>query len=401
MDADLLLGKVGQVRIKAHVGVILLIIATGAIWGLSSNESNNLNWRLNFGVLLALLALLCGFVHELAHVFYAQRLGIKIKEIKLANPQETYRTSNKSLSPLQIIALSGVAPTANLILAAILALILREIYHIEMHIHIDSATKGDWGILREASEQSLLMWLFWVNLGLGMVNLLPVPASDMEWAIHTLSKGLKKDKRMLQVTHGALLVLFLGVGTAGIWSDNLLLLLASVLLLMNLRMHFQQQADDKIPDWVTVKDICEPHIKPLHPSDDISRVAERMLKTKHIYLPVMSDQDKQLLGVITLERVLVALYNQKTDCVASQIMLNNVMRLPSHTAAHEAQTQMQLQKSEVAAVFDGEEYIGLITQTDFHLYRSLLKGFTKHAWLEQRLAQNARAQNAHGRGAKN
>ncbi|MDZ4719051.1 MAG: CBS domain-containing protein, partial [Roseiflexaceae bacterium] len=75
-------------------------------------------------------------------------------------------------------------------------------------------------------------------------------------------------------------------------------------------------------------------------------------------------QGSKLLGIVTRDDVLQALASDPRDLFVTGVMRREFLRVAPSLTLDEVREQMAEQKARVAAVYDGEAYLGLVSAED-------------------------------------
>jgi CBS domain-containing protein len=98
----------------------------------------------------------------------------------------------------------------------------------------------------------------------------------------------------------------------------------------------------------------------------------------------------QLLGVVTRDRALQGLVQETEDSYVTGIMQRDVLRLSGTMTLAEAQEALAESYTQVAAVFDGDRYLGLVNQDDIREALQI-SAFLRLAWEKRTLLERREA----------
>ncbi len=159
MNENLSLGRIAGI----HVGLnwSLLVVAALIAWSLATSllpsaapgEASSAYWTA--GVISALVFLASLLAHELAHSVVAMRRGVKVEGITLWLFGGVSRFSSDTSSPGAQALITFVGPLTSLVLGAVFYL-------------VSVAVGGGAGLL-----PATLSWLGYINITLGVFNLVP------------------------------------------------------------------------------------------------------------------------------------------------------------------------------------------------------------------------------------
>jgi CBS domain-containing protein len=102
----------------------------------------------------------------------------------------------------------------------------------------------------------------------------------------------------------------------------------------------------------------------LAPGDSVHRVIDYLLTSYQPDFAVVLGG--RLLGVVTRDAVLQSLLTGQEDNYVTGIMSREVLQLSADLSLAQAREQMAEKGAPVAAVFDGERFLGLINQDDIN-----------------------------------
>ena len=111
-------------------------------------------------------------------------------------------------------------------------------------------------------------------------------------------------------------------------------------------------------------DAYNKHALVLQPVDPVHRVIDYLLTSYQPDFAVL--HGGRLLGVVTRDAALQALITGDADSYVTGVMNRDVVRLDASQTLDQAQETLAERNARVAAVFDGERYLGLINREDIH-----------------------------------
>jgi len=111
-------------------------------------------------------------------------------------------------------------------------------------------------------------------------------------------------------------------------------------------------------------DAYNKHALTISPGDQVSGVVHFLLTSYQPDFAVM--QGSSLLGVVTREDVLKTLVTETEDVYVTGIMRREVPQFQASMHLDEVRRAMMENGARVAAVYEGEKYLGLISQDDLN-----------------------------------
>lgn len=347
------IARIAGIEIKVHV-TFFLILVLGALSGIENGVVGAL-----FGVLLMLLLFLCVTLHELGHSITAQRLGIPVREIVLLPLGGVALLARNPSKAWQELVIAAAGPLVNVVIAAALLLVTGTAI---------AAGRIDPSALQlqpsglDPSLPSLLQWLIAANIALVLFNLIPAFPLDggrIFRALLAMAFGFPRATR-IAATVGQLIAIVLGVYgfSTGSWG----------LMLVALFVFFgagQENAEGQARTMLTtlrVGDAYNRHALTLTITDRVSQVVRYILTSYQPDFAVV--QGGRPIGIVTRDDVLRALATGDGDAYVTQIMQREIVRVEAGDTLDRVREVMAEQGARVAAVYQGEAYLGLVSLDD-------------------------------------
>jgi Zn-dependent protease len=344
------IAKVAGISIKVHVTFFLILILGAVQWGQYGVAGAI------FGVLLMILLFVCVTLHELGHSLVAQRLGIPVREIillPLGGVALLSRNPEKAWHEL-LIAIAG--PLVNLVIAA------------GLFAATGAATAlGSFdgqALQQEAppSFSSLLVWLLQANILLVVFNLIPAFPLDGGRIFRALLAMVLAPRiaTRIAVAVGQFIAILLGV--FGVSTGNFSLVLVAVFIFFGAG---QENAEGQARTMLITKRVGDAYNRyalTLDIGDHVSKVVDYILTSYQPDFAVV--QGGKLLGIVTRDDVFQALASDPRDLFVTGVMRREFLRVPQDMMLDQVRQQMTEHKARVAAVYDGETYLGLVSVED-------------------------------------
>jgi len=179
-SATLDVGRFGSAPIAIHASFALVALAlTLQFWKRYSLEGFALT-LIGIAVLFASI-----LVHELAHAAFARRYHIPVQRIDIHALGGTVQFGWRPSRLSQDLALTFAGPASNLVIAALCGIAL--LFVLEPHM-----VKAGCEMIEDGFEppntifSRALYFAMWINLGLGLINLLPAFPLDGGWISYRL-----------------------------------------------------------------------------------------------------------------------------------------------------------------------------------------------------------------------
>lgn len=224
MKSTIRLGKIAGIPIGIHYSWFAVLVffswslATRLLPSLNGGWSTATYWAI--GVVAALLLFVSVLIHELAHSVVARARGFPVEGITLFLLGGVSSLKAEARGPRDEFIIAAVGPAASLVLAGLLLLAYRVIGGNELPLWL-------WQVetTRLTPFESVLFYLWFINLVLAIFNLLPAFPLDggrvlrsVVWgATGSLSRATKVASRGGQVMG----ILLIAVGVLEIFNRNM------------------------------------------------------------------------------------------------------------------------------------------------------------------------------------
>lgn len=347
------IAQVDGIDIKVHISFFLILILGAVEWG---GQTGTMDGAL-FGVVLMILLFACVTLHELGHSIVAKLFGIPVREIILFPLGGVSNITKNPDKPLHDLLISIAGPLVNVVIALILALVLGR-------VGVVSLLDGQ-GMLQELetpSLQGMLLWLLAANVTLVIFNLIPAFPLDggrAFRAILAMFLGYRRATRIASVV-GQLLAIVIGV--YALISGNFVLALIAVIIFFGANQETATAESKTLLKTLRVGDAYNKNALTLAIGDRVNKVVDYLLTSYQPDFAVL--QGSNLLGIVTRNDVLRTLATSPTDLFVTEIMQRNVVKVDASMTLQEVSELMQAQSARVAAVYNGNTYLGLIGLED-------------------------------------
>jgi Zn-dependent protease/CBS domain-containing protein len=261
--------RVRGVPVRLHVSLLLALPAFAYVAGTRLFPGQ---WGTAFVLTLGLLAGIA--THEAAHVWIAREAGARPREVTLlpVGGVTSWERTPRDPRVAWRIALAG--PLANFALAFLL---------------LGAAPAG----------LPLARPLAWVNLALGVVNLLPAHPMDGGRLLHALLEPNLGVPRAARVSAGAGRAAALALAGGGIVADLWVLVALAAFVYTGARREEQAATVAHVLGSVRVGDVMTRPVATLPPGATLEWARERMVAARRRALPLV--EDRRPVGVLRLE----------------------------------------------------------------------------------------------------
>ena len=378
MRSSITLIQIAGIPIKLHL-TFFIILLLGA-WQWAGRSDNPMTGAI-FGVVLMLTLFLCVALHELGHSLMARRFGIETREILLMPLGGIAQLEKNPTQPRHELLIALAGPLVNVLIAALLVVI-----GLTPQVSLFNSLLDGQGLSAalstEPSLNNLLLWLVSANLSLVLFNLIPAFPLDggrVLRAVLAMGLGYPLATRIATVV-GQMIAVVLGI--FGLFSGNFLLALVAIFIFVGATQETAVADSKVVLTTRRLGDAYNRHVITLQNGDRLSRVVDYLLTSYQPDFAVIFG--KKLLGIVTREAAMQALASQPDDLYVSEIMNRDIVKLDADLNLDEVREQLGEKGVRVAAVYKGDEFLGLISVEDLQEAFSVLMFNQRH--LQQRVA---------------
>ncbi len=378
MSWSITLVHIAGIPIKLHM-TFLIIVLLGA-WQWAGRSSDPLVGAI-FGAVLMLALFLCVALHELGHSLMARRFGIQTREILLMPLGGIAQLEKNPDQPRHELLIALAGPLVNVVIAILLILI-----GLTPQVSLFNSLLDGQGLSAalstEPSFNNLLLWLLSANVSLVLFNLIPAFPLDGGRVLRALLAMGLGYPMATRIAAGVGQLIAIVIGLYGLFSGNLLLALVAVFIFVGASQETAVAASKVVLTTRRLGDAYNRHVITLQNGDRLSRVVDYLLTSYQPDFAVIFG--KKLLGIVTRADAMQALASQPEDLFVSEIMNRDFVKLDADLNLDEVREQLGEKGVRVAAVYKGEEFLGLISAEDLQEAFSVLLFNQRH--LQQRQA---------------
>lgn len=354
MNWSFRIARVAGIAINVHI-TFFLILALGAFqWGVPYGVPGAA-----FGVLLMLLLFLCVTLHELGHSLVAQRFGIPVRQIILLPLGGVALLSRNPSKPVHELLIAAAGPLVNVVIALLLWLVTQA-----------SAAAGGLtgqglvpGLERAPpSLNTLLAWLLAANVSLVVFNLIPAFPLDGGRILRALLAMRFSFQRATRIASGIGQALAILLGVLGVLSGNLVLVLVAVFIFFGAGQENVAGQAQTVLTTQRVGDAYNKHALTLEANDRLSTVVDYILTSYQPDFAVL--QGNTLVGVVLRSHVLQAMASNQQDISIATVMDRKILRVEASASLDDVRQTLAGNQTQIAAVYDGSAYLGLVSLDD-------------------------------------
>jgi Zn-dependent protease/predicted transcriptional regulator len=374
------IAQIAGIPIKLHMTFFIIILLGAWQW---AGRSDDAVTGAIFGAALMVALFGCVVLHELGHSLTARVYGIQTREILLLPLGGVAQLSKNPEQPRHELLIALAGPLVNVVIALVLILI-----GLTPQINLFAYVMDGRGLSEilnnDLSLNNFLLWLLSANVSLVLFNLVPAFPLDGGRVLRALLAMGLGYPRATRIASAIGQLLAIGFGLLGLFNGNLLLVLVAVFIFVGATQETAVAESKVVLTTRRLGDAYNRHVITLQNGDRLSRVVDYLLTSYQPDFAVLFG--KKLLGIVTREDVMRALASQPADLYVSEIMKREVVNLDANLNLDEAREQLGEQGARVAAVYDGENFLGLISMEDIQEAFSVLMFNQRHIELKQTAA---------------
>jgi Zn-dependent protease len=353
MNWSFRIATIAGIALNIHITFGLIVVLGALQWAVPHGAAGAL-----FGALLILLLFGCVTLHELGHALAARWFGIPVREIVLLPLGGIALLERQPSRPLHELVIALAGPLVNLLIAAGLAL--------GTGAAVALGGLDARGLVPDQpmtpSLATLAYWLLEANISLVLFNLIPAFPLDGGRVLRALLAFRMDFARATRIATGIGQAQAVVLGTFGVVTGNLLLMLVAVFIFFGAgQEQAAGQARGVLATW-RAGDAYNKHALSLAIGDRVSTVVDYLLTSYQPDFAVI--QGQRPLGIVTRGDVLRALASDERDRYVQQIMQREIVAVSSAASLDEVQQTMSERRTRVVAVYDGERYLGLLSLED-------------------------------------
>ncbi len=350
--------RVSGIDIKIHA-TFALILALGAFqWGFPKGLAGESSFSgAVFGMGLMILLFACVVLHELGHSLVAQRFGLTVREIVLLPIGGVARLEKNPEKPLHELLIALAGPLVNVAIAILLFFAGGVALNFGL-VEAQSLLTAD----GPPTLATLWGWLFLANVGLAVFNMIPAFPMDggrVLRAALAMRLGFSRGTQIATVIGQAVAFAF---GLFGVLAGNFLLVIVALFVFMGAGQERAEEQARTVLTTLRVGDAYNKHALVLSPGEHVSKVVDYILTSYQPDFAVL--QGRSFLGVVTRDDVLKALATETNDLYVAGIMRREVLTVDARQGLDEVRRLMGEKGERIAAVNDGETFLGLVSVED-------------------------------------
>lgn len=312
------------------------------------------------GVLLICVVFAIVVLHELGHALTARRFGIKTRDITLLPIGGVASLERMPDEPRQELLVAIAGPAVNFALALIFAIVAAA---------SGLALRPD----AELGAAPLLVRLIWINLAIGLFNLLPAFPMDGGRALRALLAMRVSDIRATRIAAGLGQALALALGILGLFFNPVLVFIA-LFLWMGASGEARLAEAKFVAHGVPVAAAMVHELEAISPELPVAVPLRRVLETFQHDFPVIADG--RVVGMLGREAMLRALAADGPEVLVREVMRADPKLVHPSDNLDDAFLQVMAAGEALPVVDDRGRLVGMLTSDsvgEFLLVREALQ----------------------------
>jgi Zn-dependent protease len=354
------IGQAFGIDVFLHITFLLLLAFLGTLPLL---RGEGIGAAIEFTFLMVAL-FTCVLLHEFGHALMARRFGIKTRDITLLPFGGISSLERLPDRPRDEILVAVAGPAVNVVIAGVLiAIVGMRAFMLEPDVS-------------RVGGESLLVQLFWMNVTLGVFNLLPAFPMDggrVLRALLAMRIGAQRATRIAATVGQVVAVLFAILGV--LFNPMLLLIAAFVFLAAGAESRAQELRG--VLDHVPVRRAMTVRFQTLEAGDPLSRAVAVLLSGCQQDFPVMFGD--RVVGLLTRADLIQALSEQRQDVSLWMVMRRDVPLITPAATQGDAVNTLQRGSYPGLPVVEEEQLVGFITLENIREYAMVQQAAAQHA----------------------
>lgn len=352
MKANLSLGSVSGIKIIVHWTFFFLIA-----WVVFSDlKQGGTTKSVLFNVVLILAVFLCVVLHELGHALTAKRFDINTKKITLLPIGGMASLERIPESPKQELLVTLAGPLVNVIIALLLYFIIpvKEF----MHLNFTETFEALMGF----TVKNLLFFLFVVNVGLVIFNMIPAFPMDggrILRALLAMKINRVKATQIASTVGQIIAVFFLLIGLL----YNPFLIIIALFIFLGAYGENQMVQHLSLLKGHNVEEAMLINITTFSPNDSIDLVVNKIISGTEINFLVV--EDHAVKGILYHKDIIE---NSNKNIVVKDIMNTNFKILNTNDTLEKAYRLTHSEKHPFFPVLQNKKLVGAIDHINLNEY---------------------------------
>ena len=343
--------RVFGIDLKVHVTFVLILF-----WGAYLFRHFGAA-GMAFGALLMALLFVCVTLHELGHSVVALRFGVAVRDIVLLPIGGIASLARIPEKPYQELLIAVAGPAVNVVIAAVLGLVLLVVPGAAA-VNLGPLLRG----LQPPSLAAAVVFLLYMNVVLVLFNLIPAFPLDGGRIFRSILAMFLPYVRATRIAASVGQVAAIGLGLLALRSGNIVLAFIAFFIFMAAGAESADVQARRVLSTLRVGDAYNRYALTLTLDDRVSDVVDYLLTS---YQPDFAVVNRgRLEGVVTREDVLRWLGQNAYDAYVTELMHPDVFRVGANQSLEDVRRQLDEAGRRLAAVFEADAYLGLVSVED-------------------------------------
>ncbi len=339
------------IPLRVHITFLLLLLFVA----MGAERAGEAGTAL-YGVVTILFVFACVVLHELAHSLMARHYGVNVRAIVLLPIGGVSQMEEMPEDPKEEIKVSLAGPLTSLTLA------------LAFYLFASAAGQHFSGKGFSIFGPQLLAKLFWINLALGIFNILPAFPMDggrvLRGILATRMSYTKATRLAVEIGQGLAVIMFF----YGIWYSWWLALIAIFIYLGAEGEEHATMIRAALRD-IPVTRAMLTRIETVSPSDSLRSVVEKACHGLQADFPVM--EGDHLVGILPKEVIFPAIHEKPADTPVSEIMKKEFPFAASDETLDHIFQKMQGQGISLIPIVEEGRLMGMINLEQIGKYHMM------------------------------
>jgi Zn-dependent protease/CBS domain-containing protein len=351
MKWSLQIGRLFGIPIRVHLTFLLLLLFIAIVGSRQGGAMGAL-----FGVISIVLIFLCVVLHEIGHSLSAIHYGVEVKDIVLMPIGGISRMEDIPEDPQKEIVISISGPLVSFGLALVFLIVA---FAARQTVSFKNFS---------VFQGNLVVNLFWINLILGMFNLVPAFPMDggrvLRGVLAMGMDGLKATKIAVSLGQAfAIFLFFFGI------FFNWWMALVAIFIYLGAEGEERMTALRATLGKSPVKLAMITDIRTISPDQTIGQVLESICHGFQQDFPVM--ENGVMVGLLTKESIFSALHKHEKSALVKDVMQKDFLFTTEDASLSDIFKKMTAEKLSVVPVMKGNQLRGLINLEQIGKYHMI------------------------------
>lgn len=348
MGRSFRVARIAGIDVSMHFTFLLMLPLAAMLFGGSGPLG------MVFGLVMVLLLFGSVLLHEFGHAFTAKALGIPVREIQLLPIGGVAVLGRPVVNPAHELLIAIMGPVVNVLIVIALAFVA-----IASGMAARLSPEMALTAIGTPSFDGAVLWLVQANVLLALFNMLPAFPLDGGRVARALLAFVMPFRRATLIAGvvGQALAVLLAVW--GFTSGNLLLVATALFIFFAARQEVAASEVTGVLGELRVADALTGAPAVVEVGQRIRDAAAAMQATGQSAAVVL--QGERPLGVVLLPEAQAAIAAGKGEVWVTMAMRRQYVAVQATDSLDDARITMAEQNTPVVAVFDGDQFRGLLT----------------------------------------